>query len=111
MCGEGRWTCANLDNSSTLCIVAFYCRTKGVVRGSLDAGGILLTPSTDGRSCHAVYVVRINLAGQLPSMVVQAVLGLQAMTVAAVTKVCVCLFGFFRGFRPISTAPMTNTRY
>ncbi len=97
------------ESRSALCMVAFYCRTIGVVRGSLDAGGILLTPSTDGRSCHAVYVVRINLAGQLPSMVVQAVLGLQAMTVAAVTKVCVPLW-FFRGFRPISTAPMTNTK-
>jgi hypothetical protein len=47
----------------------------------------VLTPSRDGRACHCVYVVRMELGGALPSMVVQMVLGEQAAMVSAVSKV------------------------
>ena len=59
----------------------------GVVRGKMDAGGVLLTPSPDGHSCECIYLLRTNLAGQLPSMVVQAALAMQCLTVANITKV------------------------
>lgn len=57
------------------------------MRGKMDAGGVLLTPSPDGRSCECIYLLRTNLAGQLPSMVVQAALAMQCLTVANITKV------------------------
>jgi hypothetical protein len=59
----------------------------GVVRGSVAVGGMLLTPTNGGRSCHCVYILRTDIGGQLPSYIVSAALSAQALTVVAVSKV------------------------
>ena len=57
---------------------------------------MVITPSPDGRSCHCVFLLRTNLMGQLPGMVVQAALAAQSLAVVSITKVrgvavCVCV--------------------
>ncbi len=67
----------------------------GAVRGEIEAGGIMITPSPDGKTCHCVYLIRTNLAGKLPTMVVQTALAMQCMSVANMNKVRkrTCLHG------------------
>ena len=61
--------------------------SKGAVRGKLVVSGVSLTPRPDGKSCACVFLIRTDLSGSLPSVVVQSAMGKQCMMARTIAKV------------------------